>query len=259
MVIDEEDEHKLWLEYKKSKSPAIRERIITQYHPLVKYVAGRMAVNMPSNVEFEDLVCYGVFGLMDAIERFDPDRNTRFKTYAVTRIKGAIFDELRSIDHVSRLVRQRGRDLSNATQVLEANLGRKASGKEIAQAMGITMDEYHSLVLKISGSTILSLDDVWYTNDDNDKISILESIEAPSSLQPDVMTENSEVKRIVIDVIHELPEKEKKVLILYYYENLTLREIGKVLDVTESRVSQLHTRAISLLRSKLLHARKGIF
>ncbi|MCL2520559.1 MAG: RNA polymerase sigma factor WhiG [Spirochaetaceae bacterium] len=257
--MEEEEEHKLWLEYKKTHNPAIRDKIITQYHPLVKYVAGRMSANMPSNVEFDDLVCYGVFGLMDAIERYDPERNTRFKTYAVTRIKGAIFDELRSIDHVSRLVRQRGRDLATVVQNLEANLGRKAAAKEIAEAMDISLKEYHSLVLKISSSAILSLDDVWYTSDDNDKVSMLESIEAPASLQPDVITENSEVRRIVIDVVKELPEKEKKVLILYYYENLTLREIGKVLEVTESRVSQLHTKAIALLRTKLLNARKGVF
>jgi RNA polymerase sigma factor for flagellar operon FliA len=156
------------------------------------------------------------------------------------------------------VVRQRGRELANAKQSIEAQLGRRASGKEIAQAMGIDMEEYYNLVLKMSSSIILSLDDVRYTNDENDEITIMELMEAPASLQPDVIIENSAVKNIVMEVIKELPEKEKKVLILYYYENLTLREIGTVLEVTESRVSQLHTRAISLLKTKLLHARKGI-
>lgn len=257
-VHDEESELKLWVEYKKTSNPKIREFFITKYHPLVRYVAGSLAVNMPKNVDYEDLVSYGVFGLMDAIEKYDPEKKIKFKTYALTRIRGSIIDELRSYDHVPRNVRQRAKELSDVVGQLESRFGRKATGKEVAEALNVSLDDYYELVFKISGSTILSLDDMWFAGDENDKVSIVESVESPSSLQPDSIVENQEVKRIIIEAIQELPDKEKKVLVLYYYESLTLNEIGEILGVTESRVSQLHTRAIDLLRQKMTHIRKGI-
>lgn len=259
ITIDENSENQLWLEYKKTHDSSIREAFIKQYAPLVRYVAGKVASGMPNSVEFEDLVGFGVFGLIDAIEKFAPEKGVRFKTYAVTRIYGAIYDELRSLDWVPRSVRQKSREIEEVIHKLEAQLGRTASDKEIAADMGISLEEYHNITLKISGSSILSLNDIWYTSDDNDSISIIESIEAPSSLQPDTVIEKAEVKRIIIDAINTLPDKEKKVLILYYYENLTLKEIGHVLAVTESRVSQLHTKAIIRLRAKLTHIKKGVF
>jgi len=251
-------EEELWIVYKKSRDPEIRDKFVRQYAPLVKYVAGKVAIGMPHNVEFDDLVGFGVFGLFDAIEKFDPEKHVKFKTYAVTRIRGAIFDELRSIDWVPRSVRQKAREVEDAVRRLETSLGRSATDREIAKEMNMGLPEFQKLMLKISGTSILSLNDVWYTGEDNDKVSIVESIESPQSLNPDTIVEKDEIKRVIIEAIGELPDKEKKVLVLYYYEDLTLKEIGKVLEVTESRISQLHTKAIMRLRAKLTNIKKGI-
>ncbi len=257
-LLKNKSEEELWEMYKKSRDPAIRDAFVKQYAPLVKYVAGKVAVGMPHNIEFDDLVGYGVFGLFDAIEKFDPDKHVKFKTYAVTRIRGAIFDELRSIDWVPRSVRQKSREVEDAVHRLEASLGRSATDNEIANEMGLNLQDYQKTILKISGTSILSLNDVWYTGEDNDKVSIVDSIESPQGLNPDIIVEKDEIKRVIIEAINDLPEKEKKVLVLYYYEDLTLKEIGKVLEVTESRVSQLHTKAIMRLRAKLTNLKKGI-
>jgi RNA polymerase sigma factor for flagellar operon FliA len=255
---DQKREDGLWLKYREERDPAIREGFIRQYAPLVKYVAGKVAINMSHNVEFDDLVSFGVFGLLDAIDKFDPDKGVKFKTYAVTRIRGAIFDELRSIDWVPRSVRQVAREVEAAVGSLEASLGRSATEKEIADSLGMNEEEYLKTKMKISNSSVLSIHDVWYSGDENDKVSIEDIIEAPSSLNPDVIVEKDEIRRVIVDQINELPEKEKKILVLYYYEDLTLKEIGRVLEVTESRVSQLHTKAIGKLRAKLTNIRKGI-
>ena len=255
---EQKTEEELWQQYRKTRDPAIREGFIKQYAPLVKYVAGKVAVGMPNNVEFDDLVGYGVFGLMDAIDKYDPEKNVKFKTYAVTRIRGAIFDELRLIDFVPRSVRQKTREIETTISSLEAQLGRTASDQEIAGALGMDETEYMKVIQKISGTSIISLNDLWYSGDDNDKVSIGDSIESPSSMNPDVMVVNEEVRRVIVEAINELPEKEKKILVLYYYEDLTLKDIGRVLQVTESRVSQLHTKAVLHLRSKLTNIRKGI-
>jgi RNA polymerase sigma factor for flagellar operon FliA len=257
-LLETHTEEELWASYKKKRDPLIREAFIKQYAPLVKYVAGKVAANMPQSVDFDDLVGFGVFGLIDAIDKFDPDKNVKFKTYAVTRIRGAIFDELRSLDWVPRSVRQKSREMEEAIANLEAKLGRPANDNEIAESMGLSDDEFSKTMMKISGTSILSLNDVWYSADDSDKISIGDSIESPVSLNPDSVMEREEIKRVIVQSIQELPEKEKKVLVLYYYEDLTLKEIGKVLDVTESRVSQLHTKAILRLRAKLTNMRRGI-
>jgi len=257
-LFENRTEEELWALYKKTKNPEIRDKFVRQYAPLVKYVAGKVAIGMPHNVEFDDLVGFGVFGLFDAIEKFDPEKHVKFKTYAVTRIRGAIFDELRSIDWVPRSVRQKAREVEDAVRRLEASLGRSATDKEIAKEMGMNTSDFQKLMLKISGTSILSLNDVWYTGEDNDKVSIVESIESPQSLNPDTIVEKDEIKRVIVDAINELPDKEKKVLVLYYYEDLTLKEIGKVLEVTESRISQLHTKAIMRLRAKLTNIKKGI-
>jgi RNA polymerase sigma factor for flagellar operon FliA len=251
-------EEQWWKDYKATHDPTIRDKLVRQYAPLVKYVAGKVAVGMPQNVEFDDLVGYGVFGLFDAIEKFDPEKHVKFKTYAVTRIRGAIFDELRSIDWVPRSVRQKTREVEDAVRRLEASLGRSASDTEIAKEMGLNQKDFEKTMMKISGTSIMSLNDVWYTGEDNDKVSIADSIESPSNMNPDIIVEKDEIKRVIVNSIHELPEKEKKVLVLYYYEDLTLKEIGKVLEVTESRVSQLHTKAIMRLRAKLTNIKKGI-
>lgn len=254
----EQEEQELWIKYKKKKDPEIRNYFVRQYAPLVKYVAGKVAVGMPHNVEFDDLVGFGVFGLFDAIEKYDPEKHVKFKTYAVTRIRGAIYDELRSIDWVPRSVRQKTKEIEETIHTLEAQLGRSASDMEIAAKMGVSINDLHKTMQKISSSSIISLNDLWYSGEDNDKVAIVDSIESPSSLNPDTIVEKDEIKRVIVQAISELPDKEKKVLVLYYYEDLTLKEIGKVLEVTESRISQLHTKAIMRLRAKLTSLKKGI-
>lgn len=258
-MIEGRPEAEVWRDYKETKDQSIRDSIIKQYAPLVKYVAGKVSVGMPHNVDFDDLVGFGVFGLLDAIEKYDPDKHVKFKTYAVTRIRGAIFDELRSIDWVPRSVRQKTREIDDAVQRLESSLGRAATDAEVAKELDMNLKDFNQAMLKISGTSMLSLNDVWYSGDDNDKISIVDSIESPNSLRPDSIAEREEIKRVIVQSISELPEKEKKVLVLYYYEDLTLKEIGQVLEVTESRVSQLHTKAIMRLRTKLTNLKKGIF
>jgi len=257
-VFEDKSEEELWKKYKKTKDPKIREHFVNQYAPLVKYVAGKVAIGMPQNVDFEDLVGYGVFGLLDAIEKFDPSKDIKFKTYAVTRIRGAIYDELRSIDWVPRSVRQKAKEIERAIGKLENRLGRAATDEEIAKELGISMKDFHSLMLKVSGVSLLSLSDIWYVGDESDRVSVMETIESPSSMNPEAIVEREEIKKIIVEAIKELPDKEKKVLILYYYEDLTLKEIGEVLQVTESRISQLHTKAIMRLRSKLMNIKKSM-
>lgn len=259
VALDEQKtEDELWLEFKKTKSPQLRDKFIRQYMPLVKYVAGKVSVGMPGSVDFDDLVGYGQFGLLDAINKFDPEKNVKFKTYAVTRIRGAIFDELRTLDWVPRSVRQKSREIEDTIVQLESKLGRTASDSEVAGAMGISEDEYHQTILKVSGTSVLSLNDVWYSGEESEHVSIGDCIESPSSLNPDVIVEREEIRRVIIEAINELPEKEKMVLVLYYHEDMTFKEIGQVLEVSESRVSQLHTKANLRLRAKLTNIRKGI-
>ena len=257
-LYEQKTEEELWVEFRKTKSTQLRDAFIRQYMPLVKYVAGKVAVNMPNSVEFDDLVGFGHFGLLDAINKFDPDKKVKFKTYAVTRIRGAIFDELRQLDWVPRSVRQKSREIEDTIVELEARLGRPASDEEVAKAMGLSVENFNNTVLKISGTSVLSLNDVWYSGDSSDRMSIGDSIESPLSLNPDVIVEREEIKRVLMEAINELPEKEKMVLVLYYHEDLTFKEIGQVLQVSESRISQLHTKANLRLRAKLTNVRKGI-
>jgi RNA polymerase sigma factor FliA len=257
-VNDEKEEDNLWAEYRKAKSPVLRDKFIQQYMPLVKYVAGKISVGMPNSVEFDDLVGFGQFGLLDAIEKYDPAKNVKFKTYAVTRIRGAIFDELRQIDWVPRSVRQKSREIEDTINNLEAKLGRTASDAEIADALSMSEDDYHRTIMKVSGTSVLSLNDVWYNGDDAGNMSIGDSIESPSSMNPDSIVEREEIKKVIVQAINELPEKEKMVIVLYYHEDLTFKEIGQVLNVSESRISQLHTKANLRLRAKLTNLRKGI-
>ncbi len=253
-----EEEQKIWEEYKKTKSVELRDMIIRKYMPLAKYVAGKISIGMPPSVGFEDLVQCGLIGLYDAVEKYEPDKNVKFKTYATTRIRGAIIDELRAQDWVPRSVRQKARELEDAIRITESRLGRAATDDEVADCLNISTDEYRQAVYKVSCTSVLSLNDMWYSGDDNDKISMMDSLESPSSLNPDVMTERKEINKFLAENILELSEKERTVLVLYYYEDLTLKEIGKVLNVSESRVSQLHSGAILRLRARIKHPRKGI-
>ena len=249
--LNEKEEESLWREYTRTKDLKIRELFINQYAPLVKYVAGKVAVGMPHNVEYDDLVSYGTFGLLDAIEKFDPGKDVKFKTYAMTRIRGSIFDELRTIDWIPRSIRQKAKQVEKIIVELENKLGRTVEDEEIAAELDVSLEEFHNLVSKISGTSLVSLNDIWQGNDDSDELSFIETIESPSNMNPDVMVEREEIKDVIVESIKKLPDREKKVVVLYYYEDLTLKEIGEVLEVTESRVSQLHTKAILRLRGRL--------
>lgn len=247
----EKDELELWKDYRISKKEELRAYFVEKYSPLVKHVAGRIAIGMPQNVEFEDLVSYGVFGLLDAIEKFDPSRDIKFKTYAMTRIRGSIFDELRSVDWIPRSIRQKAKQLEQIIGMLENQEGQKVEDEVIAKEMGMSIEEYNQLLSKLSSTSIVSLNDIWFMGDENDEVSFMETLESPMNMNPDNIIEKEEIKNFIIEAIKTLPEKEKKVIVLYYYEDLTLKEIGEVLEVTESRISQLHTKAVSRLRSKL--------
>ena len=249
--VDEREEIALWKEYRKNKTLQLREYFVKKYAPLVKYVAGKVAVGMPHNVEFDDLVSYGTFGLLDAIEKFDPSKEVKFKTYAMTRVRGAIFDELRNIDWIPRSIRQKAKKVEKIIVELENKMGRTVDDQEIADELELPLEDFHQLVSKISGTSLISLNDVWYGKDDSEELSVLETIESPMNTNPDIIIEREEVKEMIVEAIQKLPDKEKKVVVLYYYEDLTLKEIGEVLKVTESRVSQLHTKAIMRLRGKL--------
>jgi RNA polymerase sigma factor FliA len=242
----------LWRRYKQTGDPSARERLTVAYSPLVKYVAGRMAAGLPAHVEEADLISYGLVGLINAIERFEPEREIKFETYAITRIKGAIIDELRSLDWVPRSVRARARDIERANAKLESRLQRAPTDEEMAAELGMTVDELQDALLQISTSTIAALDELWQGSDSSDgQVSLLDTLEDRDAPDPAAALDQTDLKDRVAEAIARLPEREKLVVALYYYENLTLREIGEVLGVTESRVSQLHTKAVLRLRSKL--------
>jgi RNA polymerase sigma factor for flagellar operon FliA len=242
----------LWRRYKTGGDEQAREGLVVAYSPLVKYVAGRMASGLPAHVDEADLISYGLVGLINAIERFDLGRDVKFETYAITRIKGAIIDELRSLDWVPRSVRQRARDIERANAKLEHRLQRAPTDEEMSAELGMTVDDFQDALLQISNSTIAALDELWTVNDTSgDQVSLLDTITDDSAPDPASLVDATELKDRVADAIARLPEREKLVIALYYYENLTLREIGEVLGVTESRVSQLHTKAILRLRSRL--------
>jgi RNA polymerase sigma factor FliA len=243
----------LWRRYKDEGDERARERLVVAYSPLVKFIAGRMASGLPSHVEEADLISYGLLGLIGAIERFDPDREIKFETFAVARVKGAIIDELRSLDWVPRSVRARARDVEKAHAELEAELQRAPTDAEMAARLKIGIDEFDDALLQIANSSVLALDDLWTFADPEGgggQISVLDTIQDPGAVDPEIEAQASELKDRLADAIESLSERERLVVALYYYENLTLREIGEVLGVTESRVSQLHTKAVLGLRSR---------
>jgi RNA polymerase sigma factor FliA len=242
----------LWKRYKTSGDERARERLVVAYSPLVKYVAGRMGSNLPAHVDEADLISYGLTGLISAIERFDLSRAIKFETYAITRIRGSIIDELRTLDWVPRSVRARAREIERANQKLEARLQRAPTDEEMASELGISISDFNESLVQISTSTLVALDELWNTNEnDGDHVSLLDTIADRRAPDPEQIVDQGEVRDRIADAIAALPEREKLVIALYYYENLTLREVGEVLGVTESRVSQLHTKAVLRLRSKL--------
>jgi RNA polymerase sigma factor FliA len=242
----------LWRRYKASGDERARERLVVAYSPLVKYVAGRMGSGLPAHVEEADLISYGLVGLISAIERFDLSREIKFETYAITRIRGAIIDELRTLDWVPRSVRARAREIEKINMKLEGRLQRAPTDEEMAAELGVSVSEFQEALLQISNSTIVALDELWSVSDSaGDQVSLLDTLPDHGAPDPLSVVDQGELRDRIADAIAALPEREKLVVALYYYENLTLREIGEVLGVTESRVSQLHTKAVLRLRSKL--------
>ncbi len=242
----------VWRRYKTDDDRRARERLVLAYSPLVKYVAGRTAAGLPPHVEEADLISYGLVGLISAIERFEPAREIKFETYAIMRIKGAIIDELRAMDWVPRSVRSRAREVERANAKLEHTLQRAPTDKEMAAELKITVDELNESLLAISHSSMVALDELWSVSDSSgDQVSLMDTIEDHAAPDPAKALDVGDLKDRIAESIAKLPEREKLVIALYYYENLTLREIGEVLGVTESRVSQLHTKAVLRLRSRM--------
>jgi RNA polymerase sigma factor for flagellar operon FliA len=242
----------LWKDYKASKDEKLRERLILHYSPLVKYVAGRVGVGLPPNIEQADLVSYGIFGLIDAIEKFDLERAIKFETYAISRIKGAIIDELRSIDWIPRSVRYKAREVEKAYAALEAKLHRSPTEAEVAEELGIKLEELHQIFSQVSFVNVVALDELLSAGGEKgDKLSLVDTLEDTKAEDPVAAFETEETKYLLAKAINTLPEREKIVVTLYYYEGLTLAEIGQVLGVTESRICQMHTKAVLQLRGKL--------
>jgi len=247
-----DDSVSIWDDYKRTGDKRLRDRLILTYAPLVKYVAGRLGTGLPAHVDEGDLVSYGLLGLMNAIERFDPHRDTKFETYAISRIKGSIIDELRSMDWVPRSVRSRAREIERGIVELEHRLHRPPSDEEIAAHLGISDAEFQDSLTQISRSSVAALDELWtISSSGGDTVSLIDTLQDPNADDPSTEMTRTEVREALAGAIGKLPDREKTVITLYYYDELTLREIGEVLGVTESRVSQLHTKAILRLKAKL--------
>ncbi|WP_373560553.1 MULTISPECIES: RNA polymerase sigma factor WhiG [unclassified Streptomyces] len=246
----------LWRSYKETGDQRLREQLILHYSPLVKYVAGRVGVGLPSNVEQADFVSSGVFGLIDAIEKFDIDRAIKFETYAISRIRGAIIDELRALDWIPRSVRQKAKAVERTYATLEARLRRTPHEPEVAAEMGIAIEDLHAIFSQLSLANVVALDELLHpVGESGDRLSLMDTLEDHGADNPVEVAEDRELRRLLAQAVNTLPEREKTVVTLYYYEGLTLAEIGQVLGVTESRVSQIHTKSVLQLRAKLSDVR----
>ena len=245
--MDEAGRNKLWDSYAKLKSPEIREKLILEYAPLVKLVAGRLSMYLGYNVEYDDLVSYGIFGLIDAIDKFDNMKAVKFETYASLRIRGAILDQIRKMDWIPRTIRKKQKKIDAVMKEIEASKGRAATDEEIARSLGISDDDYLSWQSQMKITNVVSLNEFMESGSE---------IPAEQTGQqrfdsPEEVMEKEELKKVLQQALELLPEKEKKVILLYYYEDLTLKEISNVLEVSESRISQLHTRALQKMKGKM--------
>jgi len=247
----------LWDRFESMRDESAREQLILNYSPLVKFVAGRIATNLPNSVENADLISYGIFGLIDALEKFEPDRGFKFETYAISRIRGAIIDELRALDWVPRSVRSRARDIERAIVALETTLMRTPEDQEVADELGISLSDLQDTYTKLSYTSVVSFEDLWGTGTEADDRPDATSIADDNAENPVETFEAEEMKVILAQAIEHLTDRERTVIALYYYEGLSLKEIGRVLGVTESRVSQMHTKAVLRLRARL-HAAQGV-
>lgn len=242
--------YNLWKEYTTHRSPKIREKLLVQYLPLVKYVAGKMMFSLPTCVDYNDLLSAGVMGLIGALERFKPEQGVKFETFVLPRIKGAILDELRTLDWAPRSLRSKARLVEKVSEQLEKDLGRTASSYEIANKLNMDVGEYGGVLMELSKASLLSLDGS-RVEESEQLTSMYDLLENPQSDNPLRSLENTELKGLLIKAIEHLNEQEKIVMALYYYEELTLKEIGQVLNITESRVSQIHSKALETLKSSL--------
>lgn len=247
MTESPEKQAEMWKSYAETKSPMIREKLILEYSPLVKFVAGRLSIYFGSYVEYDDLVSFGVFGLIDAIDKFDVTKGVKFETYASLRIRGAVIDNIRGLDWVPRSLRQKSKEIEKAYVELENQLGHAATDREVADKMGIPVEELSKVLNEVNASSMMSLDEFL---EQNYEIGVDGNNVLKDSI-PENYIEVNELKEILGDSISKLPEKEKKVISLYYYEELTLKEISAIMGVSESRISQLHTKALLRLRGKL--------
>lgn len=238
---------KMWVEYAKCPTSELREKIILEYAPLVKVVAGRLSMYLGYNVEYEDLVSYGIFGLIDAIDKFDAGKEVKFETYASLRIRGAILDQIRKMDWIPRTVRQRQKKITTVIKEIELATGKSASDEDVAKALGITDSEYDDWQSQMKVTNLVSLDEFMEQGSDiSDNRNLSSKIE-----QPEEVIEKEELKKMLAEAIGQLTEKERKVILLYYYEELTLKEISSILEVSESRISQLHTKGLQKMKVKM--------
>ena len=245
--MDEAGKNKLWANYAKTKSPEIREKLILEYAPLVKLVAGRLSMYLGYNVEYDDLVGYGIFGLIDAIDKFDSMKAVKFETYASLRIRGAILDQIRKLDWIPRTIRQKQKKIEAVMKEIEAATGRMATDDEIAKSLGISEEDYLSWQSQMKITGVVSLNEFMESGSEIPA----EQNEQHRFESPEEVIEKEELKKVLGQVLELLTEKEKKVILLYYYEDLTLKEISNILEVSESRISQLHTRALQKMRNKM--------
>ncbi|MEZ5065301.1 MAG: FliA/WhiG family RNA polymerase sigma factor [bacterium] len=246
-----ESAERLWKDYRRTRSPEVREKLVLRYVSLVKYVAGRLAIGLPPSVQADDLISSGILGLMDAIDKYDLERDTRFETYAVTRIRGAILDELRALDWIPRSTRQKARKLEGVYTVLENSLGRQATTEEVAKHMNLSTTALYGLLDEVRSTNLVSLDEYVQGKDGEGQTRLVDAVEDKVSLDPSERIDIEDLKEVMNSAILRLPPRERLVIALYYYEELTLKEIGSILNVSESRISQIHTKAVTRLRNKL--------
>ena len=241
------DKQKLWETYRKSPTPEMREQIILEYAPLVKVVAGRLSMYLGYNVEYEDLVSYGIFGLIDAIDKFDMQKDVKFETYASLRIRGAILDQIRKMDWIPRTVRQKQKKIDEAIRNIEMRTGKNATDEQVAGELGLEQEELTEWQSRLKITNVISLNEFL----EQGQGPVMDARGNSHFSQPEDVVSESELKQVLEEALEVLTEKEKKVILLYYYEDLTLKEISKVLEVSESRVSQLHTKALLKMRAKM--------
>lgn len=242
-----DNKERLWLEYSNSKTAAVREQIIIEYVPLVKLVAGRLSIYFGSNVEYDDLVSYGIFGLIDAIDKFDYGKGIKFETYASLRIRGAILDQIRKLDWIPRSVRQKQKSIDAALKKLEMTMGPGYTDADVARELDITEEEYVSWLGQTNISNVSSLEDFMEQGNEVKN----SSNQAYLRIEPERVVEDKELSGMLAAALDILTEKEKMVVVLYYYEELTLKEISRVMEVSESRVSQLHSKALRKMKGYL--------